>query len=228
MIEIVEFTFFIASVSPKVATTIRLCRINSLIIQYLNDNVEKINDLKHLVFKVIADNISLILKKNKLNKYTQVETLYLLLSLDELGKNYRPPPTALMNYLNIQRDNVTGKLVMQKDFEFNYFAITVTLLCIKNYKPYKEINDFIKQAIVSKFEKQESMIRKKTELVLLVLDTIACPYIDKLTKEKLLNLYTIPAETHQKIISFREKWFTDWTGFKFNKELDAKRSREVY
>lgn len=228
LIEIVEFTFFIASVSPKVATTIRLCRINSLIIQYLNNNIEKINDLKHLVFKVIADSISLILKKNKLNKYTQVETLYLLLSLDELGKNYRLPPTALMNYLNIEKDGVTGMLIMQKDFEFNYFAITVTLLCIKNYKPYKEINDFIKQAIVDKFEKQKTMIRKKTELVLLMLDTIACPYIDKLTKEKLLTLYEMPQDMHKKIISFRGKWFTDWTGFKFNKELDAKRSREVY
>ncbi|MGV3583326.1 MAG: antiviral reverse transcriptase Drt3b [Methylophilus sp.] len=232
LIEIVEFTFFIASVSPKVATTIRLCRINSLIIQYLNNNIEKISDLKHLVFKVIADNIALILKKNKLNKYTQVETLYLLLSLDELGKNYRLPPAALMNYLNIESDDATGKLRMQKDFEFNYFAITVTLLCIKNYKPYKEINDFIKQTIIDKFEKQKTMIRKKTELVLLLLDTIACPYIDKSTKEKLLTLCDILGATHDKIINFsidvQKAWFTDWTGFKFNKALDAKRSREVY
>lgn len=228
LIEIIEFTFFIASVSPKVATTIRLCRINSLIIQYLNNNIEKINDLKHLVFKVISDNIALILKKNKLNKYTQVETLYLLLSLDELGKNYRLPSTALTNYLNIEKDNVTGKLRMQKGFDLNYFSITVTLLCIKNLKQYKEINDFIKQTIIEKFEKQKSMIRKSTELVLLTLDTVACPYIDKAAKEKLLSLYGIDQNEHENIISFRKVWFTNWSGFNFHKELDAKRSREVY
>lgn len=228
LIEIVEFTFFIASVSPKVATTIRLCRINSLIIQYLNNNIERINDLKHLVFKVISDNIALILKKNKLNKYTQVETLYLLLSLDELGKNYRLSSTALTNYLNIEKDNVTGKLRMQNGFDLNYFSITVTLLCIKNLKQYKEINDFIKQTIIEKFEKQKSMIRKNTELVLLTLDTVACPYIDKPAKEKLLSLYGIDQNEHENIISFRKVWFTNWSGFNFHKELDAKRSREVY
>ena len=225
IIEIVEFTFFIASVSPKVATTIRLSRITSLFVQYLNNSKEKINDFKHHVFKVISDNITLILKKNKLNKHTQVETLYLLLTINELGKNYRLQPSALMNFLNIEEDE-KGKL--KTEIDFNYFSITVALTYIKDLRLYEKIRNHIEQEIIRKFDTQKSMIHKSTELVLLMLDTLSCPYLQTTTKSALLNIYGIDSTLHNKIIGFRKTWFTDWTGFNFNKELDAKRSREVY
>ncbi|MFZ3088707.1 MAG: antiviral reverse transcriptase Drt3b [Methylotenera sp.] len=225
MIEIVEFTFFIASVSPRVATTIRLSRISSLFIQYLNNNKEKINDLKHQLFKVISDNLTLILKKNKLNKHTQVETLYLLLTINELGKNYRLHPSALMSFLNIEQDK-KGKL--KSEVDFNYFSITVALMCTKDLTLYEKIRKHIEQEIIRKFETQKSMIHKSTELILLMLDILSCPYIETSTKTMLLSIYGIDASLHNKIISFRKTWFIDWKGFNLHKELDAKRSREVY
>ena len=224
IVEIIEFTFFISSVSPKVATTIRLSTITMLFVTFLN-NRENINDLKHHVFKSISDNITLVLKKNKLNKHTQVETLYLLLILRELGKSYRLSAPSLMGYLCIEKDEA-GKL--KTDINFNYFSVTVALTYIQEIKEYASIKDAIEKDIVLKFNSKKSMIRKSTELILLLLDTLTCPYVSNSTKTTLLTMYGVDATLHNKVINYRETWFTDWTGFNFNKELEAKRSREVY
>jgi hypothetical protein len=224
IIEILELTFFIASVSPRVATTIRLSRISSLFVEYLNNNEQKIHDIKNQVFKVISDNSNLILKKNKINNYRQIETLYLLLMIDQLGKGYRLAPQTLMSFLNLE-ENTTGNLIAKS--ELNYFVITVALLYIKNIPQYEIIKSCIERSIVEKFEKHKASLNKHAELVLLALDIIACPFVSDATKDTLLDFYKI-TDYRRNVKSFTNEWFTNWCGFNFNKALDAKQSREVY
>lgn len=88
-------------------------------------------DYKHLVYKKIYDNIFLILQKNKALEYTQVETLYLLIALGELGRDYWLDFDALIEYVNIKK-NEKSELFVTSDL--NYLTIVVLLFYIKEQK----------------------------------------------------------------------------------------------
>jgi hypothetical protein len=123
ILNILDFSFFIYSVSPRVNTTIKLCRIIKIFCDFLklgNANI----DLRYLVFKTINDKTLDIFKKNKNREHTQVETLYLLLTLNELGKEFWLEEDALCEYFGInKRDGET--------YSLNYFSLTVLLFYIK-------------------------------------------------------------------------------------------------
>ena len=55
------------------------------------------------VFKKILDESSFILNKNSLNEYAQIESLYLLTLLRDLGKEYRLPEEILIKFLNTSK-----------------------------------------------------------------------------------------------------------------------------
>ena len=104
---IIELSFFIYSVLPRVAYSIKICQILFRIIdfiksqektkqkystKYSKDEMKYIAfgfDKKHTIFKSIYDNISLVFQKNTSSEYTEVETLYLLTIISELGENYQ-------------------------------------------------------------------------------------------------------------------------------------------
>lgn len=223
--EILEFVFFIYSVSPRVNTTIKLCRIFAVFIYFIKK--EKVNnDLKDIIFKSIFDNIGFILNKNKHNENTQVETLYLLLALAELGKDYWLDVSVLSDYFGID-GNDTDKFNPQKSL--NYFSLTILLFYMKNKERYSDLRSFIENRIQEKFERNEKSIWKDAELIFLLMDSLACPYVSIDLKEKLLNIYGVSDKKLQKeVINKKEQWFISWKSFDFRKELDAKRSKEVY
>jgi hypothetical protein len=87
ILEILDFSFFLYSVSPRVNITIKLCRILRRVTEFLRIRGNANVDHKHLAFKSIYDNISFILRKNKASESTQVETLQLLIALAEIGSS---------------------------------------------------------------------------------------------------------------------------------------------
>lgn len=228
LLEILDFVFFLYSVSPRVNTTIKLSRILRVITEVLNLKSQFNVDFKHLVFKKIYDNIYLTLQKNKTIKYTQVETLYLLIALGELGKEYWLSQDVLATYLGLKKNQTSGSY--ESESKLNYFAIVVTLFYMRNKVRYNKLREFIEEQIESKFKDVEYDFRIKTgELSLLLFDIICCPYVTIETKRKVLNLYEITSVPVQNsIIKSRKNWFTNWTDFKFGKELDSKSSQEVY
>jgi hypothetical protein len=215
------------SVSPRVNTTIKLCRVLRLATTTLNLKDKFSIDFKHLVFKKIYDNIIFTLHKNKSVKHTQVETLYLLIALGELGNKYWLTEDILTSYLGIKKDGT----VFSCESELNYFTIVVSLFYMKDKVRYKNLRSFVLEKAVEKFESVDYDFRiKKAELILLLFDLLAYSYIDITTiKKKLLSLYKVTDATIQNdIIKARSNWFTTWTDFDFGKELDAKQSQEVY
>ena len=223
---ICDFTFFIYSVSPRVHTTIRLCRILYIFASFLKR--KGINpDSKHSVFKLIFDNIRLILIKNAGAEHTPVETLYLLIALSDLGKDYWLAVELLGKYFNAKIDPQSGQV--QIKMELNYISIVVLLFYMRDKKEYQPLRAAIEEAIKEKFKKKKATLSKDTELILLLLDCLTCPYLTRTTKEQLLGLYGIQDPTlGTQIIQRQKYWFTKWTGFDFGRELDAKQSREVY
>ncbi len=233
-LELLDFIMFLYSVSPRVNTTIKLCNVLTKITKFINQkNKNSTNekyfslDQKNVVFKKIFDDISLVLNKNKNTEYTQVETLYLLIALQDLGRSYRLDNKTLLKYLNIEVSET--KYVFP--YDFNYWTITVLLFYIKDIKRYNTLKTELKKHIIAKYEKADiKNISKNTELVILTMDLLSCPYLDNYFKNDILNLCGI--DSHQRLIveifEKQENIFTKWKNFDFEKELNTKRGQEVY
>ena len=221
--DILEVAFFIYAVSPRVSATIKIASFLDKIIQYVNRPSTIIkHDDKDLIFKAIYDEIYPILKKNKIEKYSQIETLYLLIILGELGKKYRIGEDFLDELFfgdNKKKDD--------KQIRLNYFAITTLLFYIKNINKYSEIKEKIKKQIEYKLSKsKKDNLYKNTELIMLLLDSLTCPYLEEEFKIELLG--TLDIENKSEIIEFSDCWFIKWKNFNLANEIESKKSQEVY
>ena len=232
VIGILEFVFFIYSVSPRVNTTIRLCRITQSIISFFKSDVSSPGQVE-LVKKQIFDNICFILKKNGSEKQTQVETLYLLIALSELGREYWLEQNVLADYLGVLIGSDHSRSIPANSL--NYFSITVALFYMKDKVRYKRLRNLIVKAALENFRKRSITCHKEAELVFLLFDLISCPYIDDNNKLKACILFGISNNSlASDIIQYTGRqgkpqlWFTNWLDFDFGKELNAKRSQEVY
>ncbi|NCC71129.1 RNA-directed DNA polymerase, partial [bacterium] len=183
-IQLLDFLFFIYSVSPRVTSTIKIVSLISKLLQFIKDDKSHNKVLKNyqveLIYKKIYDEIFQILKKNRLKEYTQNETLYLLLTLNELGKDYRLDSEYLNEYF------------FNDGIELNYFVIVSLLYYIKDINRYNEIKIKLLDCIENKYKKcNKDHLRKNTELTLLLIDLMSCPYICNSDKNKFLYLNDI-------------------------------------
>jgi hypothetical protein len=231
-LELIDFIMFLYSVSPRVNTTIKLCNILSKTTKFINQKAKNrikyfTLDQKNIIFKKIFDDISLVLNKNRNSEYTQVETLYLLIALRDLGNSYRLDNKTLLKYLNIKE--IDGKYNFP--YEFNYWSITVLLFYIKDIKRYDKLKSELKQHIKEKYITSDTKnVSKNAELVILTMDLLSCPYLENQFKSEILILCGISC--HQRLIVDKfikqENIFTKWKNFDFEKELNTKRGQEVY
>jgi chromosome condensin MukBEF complex kleisin-like MukF subunit len=145
LIEILDFSFFLYAISPKVNSTIKLCMTLSKITKFAKVNGNFNQDNQHQIFKKIYDEIFLVLKKYKCAEHTQVETLYLLIALKELGRDYRIDEDLLCKHYGID--------LKQRKCEnhLNYFSIVVLLFYIENKKRYVKTKSIIKAHVLEKF-----------------------------------------------------------------------------
>jgi hypothetical protein len=231
LLGILQFVFFIYSVSPKVNSTIKLCRVLRIVCSYFRSR-DMAYEHKHMLFKYVFDDIMLILRKSKNAIYTQIETLYLLIAIAELGKEYRLEQDVLASYFGITRDP-------QGDYShcvhLNYFSLTVLLFYMGHKDRYRELRACVDKAILAKFTEWIAAGTNDSEAVLLLFDTLSCPYVTRATKLKLLELHGIVDPTlASDMLDYRMKgrtsqqWFTTWFNFDFGRELDRKKGFEVY
>jgi hypothetical protein len=131
-ISLIDFAFFLYSVNPKVNTTIKLSLLLSKMIKFIRTENSLDYDNSHSLLKKVYDEIFFILNKHKLNEHTQIETLYLLIILKQLGKSYRLGEDFLCKHIGIDLEN------KQCLNDLNYFSITTILFYIGNIKRYKK------------------------------------------------------------------------------------------
>ncbi|NUF28002.1 antiviral reverse transcriptase Drt3b [Gilliamella sp. ESL0254] len=222
---ILNFTFFVYTINPQVSPTIRLSRIIGKVLFFVkksNLNKENQNIIEHFLY----ENICIVLDANRIKKHTHIETIYLLLSVSELGKEYSFSELRLASYFNID-------LSQNENLHLSYFALITILFYIKDKKKYKQLHSIVVNSIKNKIIKNKN--RRDSESILLLMDILSCPYVDINIKEELLkNNYGITDvsllanmcnfKKHKKI----QQWFTVWSNFDFLKELYVKHSREVY
>ena len=220
----VDFCFFIYTVAPRVNTTIKLSRVLNIIIDFSRSKNIKFDDM-HQIFKLISENVIFVIEKYESKSYTQVETLYLLTVISELGKDYWLNEDTLICYFG--GTNESGRLSFNSNL--NYFSLVAVLFYIKNKVRYKSIKKAIKKTIVIKIKNNSNSLTKDTECFLLLMDCLACPFIGDSFKHYLLKLFGINSVLERRlVIADRSLWFTKWENFEFGKELDAKQSDSVY
>lgn len=223
-LSILEFSFFIYSVTPRINSTIKLLRVLFQIVVFLRNN-EVGKEYEHIIYKVIFDNIDFIMRKNRSQEHIQVETLYLLVFLSELGHEYWLDVDLLADYFGANEKNNK----YQFETNLNYLSITVILFYMKEKKRYHKLKIAILDLVIEKFKGNLHQLHNDTELTLLFFDIIICPHVADDYKEKLLTLYSIDnPDQQQKFIQIQKNVFTKWTNFDFAKELDSKKSLNVY
>ncbi len=151
-----------------------------------------------------------------------------MITLNELGKNYRLDSTDLHKYFGIKEKQNEKQ---EDTIELNYFAIVTLLYYIKNIERYKSIKSELLKYITVKFEYCSANNRRKnTELTLLLLDLMSCPYIDIEAKKKFLDLNGIK-DCKNKILDFtatQKYWFVKWDNFNLAEEIARKSNHGGY
>lgn len=183
---------------------------------------------KHLLFKYVHDNVMQQLEKNTMSVHREVESLYLLISLLQIGREYWLPVSVLLRHFLIEEDKGTGNYVRPAGF-MSHFSITILLSYIKEKVRYTKLKAFVEVHIIAKLEYMKAHCPNDAETLILLLDLVVCPYISSTTKDSIGQIFGLDAAGLLSVQSSNDQWFTAW-GDKFDlgKELDAKRSREVY
>jgi hypothetical protein len=227
LLAIMEFAFFAYSASPKVNHTIRICRMIATSVDFVHA-VRLPYEQKHLLFKYVHDNVMQQLEKNTMSEHREVESLYLLISLSQIGREYWLPVSVLLRHFLIKEDERTGNYIRPTGF-MNHFSVTILLSYIKRKVRYAKLKAFLEAEILAKLKYMEAHCPDDAETLIMLLDLIVCPYISNTTKAGIGAIFGLDAAGLAAVQESNDYWFTAW-GDKFDlgKELDAKRSREVY
>lgn len=224
LLAIVEFVFFIYSGSPKVNFTIRVCRVCQIIVQTMRNPFFS-SDHRHSIFKMIFDCSKNIMKLSAADEFRQIETIYLLSLIKELGRDYWLDESTLRIFLGVDKDK-DGTLSTR--FKPNYFLISSALHYMDNKKRYTVLKDFFQKEALNLLEERRYKLGGDTESLLLSLDLVASPYVTASVKEEALRKWQLTSEQSSSIMDQSADWFTEWQTFDFGSALDNKRAREVY
>ncbi|WP_052343191.1 antiviral reverse transcriptase Drt3b [Saccharicrinis fermentans] len=249
--EIIELSFFVYTVLPRVSYSIKLCHILHRIIDFVknqekskqkllgNDtfNDDKLKyiafdfDRKHSVYKKIYDGILMVFSKNKTLKYAQIETLYLLPIVNELGEHYSFSEETIFEHFRINE---------KEGSELNYFTIISLLNHIENKKEYRRIRRALNKITRQKISNYES---SKAEDVYLLVDLLVCPYVADKEEDledfrlKILNKIGffedgVEKPKKKEILKLINKQlvnvYCDWNNKNYGVELNTKRGHSVY
>lgn len=227
LLAIMEFAFFAYSASPKVNHTIRICRMIATSVDFVHTE-QLPYEQKHLLFKFVHDNVMQQLEKNTMSEHREVESLYLLISLSQIGREYWLPVSVLLRHFLIKEEKETKNYIRPTGF-MNHFSVTILLSYIKHKARYAKLKTFVEAEIVAKLQYMKAHCPDDAETLIMLLDLIVCPYISNATKDDIGAIFGLDPASLAAVQANNDHWFTAW-GDKFDlgKELDAKRSREVY
>lgn len=208
--------------------------LNIIIIFLRNNYKDKDNNtikrfsptLRDNVFKKIQNEIITVFKTTPFNINAQMETLYFLITLKSMPKQYGIDPKLLKKYLEglDEKKFDTAKL--------NALSIILLLYYYGNSKIFENDKKILIEGINNKLNSVNLPDRKKdAELMILTLDLLACPYITHNDRKPICEKMGIKPSQQILIERYFKKhkfMFTKWTNIDLTKELGAKVSQEVY
>ena len=244
LFNLIDSAFFIYSFNKQLNSTLKLVNLINTIIVYLDtdymDRVKNRKDnaiLKHKrftddiranVLKKIQDEINVVFQCQHYNEDTQLETLYFLITLRSMRHKYHLSAASIEDYLGI-KENKEGKKELPN---MNALSITLFLYYFGDRKEFDELRTLVVEKACSRISNVPLDLRKKTtEIVILLLDLMACPYLSAASKAKVGKAFDLSNKEIRKILGYFKNgrfMFTNWKKLNVTKELNAKISQEVY
>ena len=195
---------------------------------YEDNNVKRFaQEMRDYIFSKIHNEVSLVFQRTRHDENAQIETLYLLLIIKRLRSKYRLSEFEIKRYM--------GATTKDESFTFpklNAIAIEILLYYFGNEQRFCELKNELMNSVIKKYKDVSEKTRKiSTELVILTLDLMTCPYIKKEVKNKIGELMGIKKDDVHAMMRYLKKhktMFMRWEGIDITKELNAKVSQEVY
>lgn len=217
------FVFFVYAVSPKVNTTIKLCRICQRILAFYKENSIGLS-YGALISQVIHERSASIIDKYSDGKGARIEVMYLLVLMEQLGKNYRVSESLLARCFGLEKTE--GRYIVTN--EMDYFSIITLFFYVGQKVRYSEIREALEAYVLHRFTRSRASLVGSSEMTHLALDLLVCPYVSRETKVSIMSYYGMDGSDLSRFQYYNDYWFTKWANFDFSKELDAKVSQEVY
>ena len=232
---LIEVIFFLYSDCKRVNTTLKMMNILNNIIIYLSNNykdkdgttIKRFSSaLRDDIFKKIQNEIMIVFRTTSFDIHAQIETLYFLITLKSMPKQYGIDAKSLKNYLAGTNE---GEFDISK---LNALSIIILLYYYGNSKAFENDKKHLIRGIDIKYNSVNLPdARKDAELMILALDLLACPYIthnDRKTMCKVMRINEAQQTLMEKYFRRHKFMFTKWTNVDLTKELGGKVSQEVY
>ncbi|MCU1723383.1 antiviral reverse transcriptase Drt3b [Pseudomonas sp. 5P_5.1_Bac1] len=201
---IIELSFFILSMSPRVRVTYLVIQISAACLE-ISRNLSY--DHEHSLKKKILDESMLFLELMAYDEKDdcKVESLNLITLLSTLGSEYLLPPQTLIS--------LYGKIGSEPNS--CYFDSVTFLHYIKDNVNYTELKENILSKIQTAISNDKRAIESNTAHLLL--DCMACPYISDQYKKSILTVLLNNLEAPNKgrindyLNSLSKTWFVNWS-----------------
>jgi len=228
--EIIKLLFYLFNNEMRMNTSIRVLSILNMIVSYCKGtlfDVEKSSstsmsdDAKNKIYKCIIDELTFILKHNKISMLNGLEICNLMLILKDIPENYDIDSNiwrqfigdALVNYTNESNVNVLTALTLLMIFGRNnvnaVFRQVVSKWLIKDLEAHSWSVD-------------------NTESLMIMINMMTSPFVDKVYKNEILSHVDKKYEKPMMIIGQWKSPFMQWSEFKLTKACMKKYSAEVY
>ena len=244
LFNLLDSAFFIYSFNKQINSTLKLINLLNTIIVYLDtDYMERAKDKKGKtlvkykrftdgiranVFKKIQDEINVVFQCLHYSEETQLETLYFLITLRSMRHKYHLSATSIENYIGV-KVNEDGKKVLP---DMNALSITLFLYYFADRSEFDELRTLVVDKACERIANVPAELRKKTaEMVILLLDLMACPYLTLENKTKVGEAFGLTKKEIKNLLRYFKNgryMFTNWKKLNVTKELNAKISQEVY
>lgn len=210
LVSVIEMAFYMFSLEMTATTSVKLCKFVFRI--WDDKQCRESDDNRREVSTTIereAKRILNIHRWDNKDSITNIENLNLLLLLDAItGERFSQDE--LIRFFGIDKD---GKESFKVNY-LNYFQFCVLLYLIGNASEYEELRKSLIQGIKDKMTVNNAW--KYSELTLLFLDSMACPFINAKDKDEIASHYLVGSSIKidkKNIISQlvkQSRWFFDW------------------
>ena len=227
LFNLLDSAFFIYSFNKQLNSTLKLVNLLNTIIVYLDTDYFT-NDIRANVFKKIQDEINVAFQCCRYSEDTQLETLYFLITLRSMRSKYHLSVASIENYIGVKTNEDGNKELP----DMNAISITLFLYYFADKREFDELRTLIVNKACERIKKVPMELHKKTsELVILLLDLMACPYLKTDSKIQVGESFGLTMKEIKNLLRYFKNgryMFTNWKKLNVTKELNAKISQEVY
>lgn len=218
---LLDFSFFVYSGNSNVNSSIKISRIVKIILDFLKA-INLSRDESYVVKLNVYNNVLDVLRSGLDTRAEYIETMYLLVILKELGKGFWIPKESLRKFIGIKSENV-----IEFPRRAQYFYFTCLLYYISDKSEYEDIKLAALNAINTRISELDKRNAPSTEKVLMTIDMINYPFIDKKTKVSIFS--SIPNMGELSVAANADPiGFTTWKNLDLAKALDHKKGLDVY